>query len=130
MLNRNLTSDNERLNLSYVKSSGKRFNENYTMVYTLKKLFKKNDIPYLWQRKRPDMIVVNSEVFPRLVFMEGNNDYVNVRRIPWDEWEYSFQANSLPVLLRKLLTHRLITFNQIKKLDLPNRIDKHVLKAP
>lgn len=121
---------NDRLNFSYVKTSGKIFNEKFTMVYRLKKLFRKNDIPYLWQRKRPEMIVVNSEFFPRLIFMQEKNDYINVRRIPWDDWEYSFQANSLPVLLRKMLTHRLITFNQIKKLELPNRIDKHVLKAP
>lgn len=125
MLNRNLTSANKKKSDTYQTN---KFKENYYMIFALKKLFRKNSIPYLWHRKRPEMIAVNVPEFARLIFILEEDNYIRVQTIPLGNYTYCFQANSLPVLLKKLLHHKLITFHQLKGLELPTKEDKHVLE--
>jgi hypothetical protein len=100
-----------------------------SMDFYLRKVLKANGIKYTWHRK-DRLLTVNYTNSPFKLFMifEDNTNYITVRRIPWDDFEYKINAITLDELFKKMLRFKIINLNNFKMLIIPIHLQAQQLK--
>lgn len=99
------------------------------MDFYLRKVLKANGIKYTWHRK-DRLLIVNYTNSPFKLFMifEDNTNYVTIRKIPDNDFEYKINAITLDELFKKLLRYRIINLHNYKMLIIPIHLQAQQLK--
>jgi hypothetical protein len=100
-----------------------------SMDFYLRKVLKANGIKYTWHRK-DRLLTVNYANSPFKLFLifDDYTNYITVRRIPLDEFEYKINAITLDELFKKLLRYRIINLQNFKMLIIPIHLQAQQLK--
>lgn len=90
------------------------------MDFYFRKVLKHNKIKYIWHRK-DRILTINTYDAPFRFFMqfETNSNYITIRRIPIDEYEYLINAIHMDELIQKLLRYNIIYPRSLKSLIVP-----------
>lgn len=96
---------------------------NIYMIFSFKKFLRQCGVKYTVWKDRPGYLVVNQPNFPRLVFDFDNMDYIRIKKIPADRYEYMILSYSVENLLFKMLNHRLIDVQTVKRLSDDRRLN-------
>jgi hypothetical protein len=99
------------------------------MDFYLRKVLKANGIKYTWHRKERILTVnYTNSPFKFFIKFDDYTNYLTVRRIPWDDFEYKINAITLDELFKKLLRFKVINLHNFKMLIIPIHLHAQQLK--
>ncbi len=99
------------------------------MDFYFRKVLKANGIKYTWHRK-DKLLTINYSTSPFQLFFifDDYTNYITVRRIPIDDFEYKINAITLDELFKKLLRFKIINLHNFKRLIIPIHLQAQQLK--
>lgn len=100
-----------------------------TMDFYVRKVLKHNGIKYQWHKKER-ILTVNYTGSPFKFFMifDDSSNYITIRKIPWDNFEYKINAITVESLLDKMIKLKIIYLHNLKNLIVPMNLKAQQLQ--